>query len=250
MRRTLVLVALASLSACPHPAEEAIRKGNVYFASKDYARAAELYEQAAEADAKSARAREGRGNCAYELGDYALAAKWYRRAIEAHPQGATARHQLALSLAALDDVAGAIEALEATLAVAPHNPYAHSLLGGLYKRSGKLDRAEKHQLEALQIDEDYHAARYALGNLLADAERQFARLAAKKQDGLAAYGLARLAAKSGRPDEAARHLERLLDGPLAEPRRILEDPVFAPHWGAPALAPLHARLAAKTSTAP
>ena len=250
-----LLFGLVLLLGCPRPADEHLRKGNVYFTTKNFDEAAKAYELAAEADPKSARAREGRGNVDYERGDLAGAEMWYRKAIEANGREITPRHKLALTLAARNDYAGAIEALKAAVEIAHDNPYALSTMGGFYKKLGKLDDAEKSQLAALDVDPDYHAARYALGNLLVDtgrledAQRQFTRLASNGAEALADYGFARIAAKGGKPADAATHLDKVLAGPMSEPRRILEDPVFEAHWGDPKMATVRGRLITMTSTA-
>ena len=149
----------------------------------------------------------------------------------------------------------AIKTLDEALKIAPTDAYALSFSGGLHRKQGNLAEAERLQLAALQANDEYHAARYALANILIDTGRsreanlQLTRLTTEGREDLAQYGLARLAARDGRPADAARHLEKVLSGAMSHPRAILEDNAFAKVWGDPALAPLHRRLVRSSSAA-
>jgi tetratricopeptide (TPR) repeat protein len=245
---------LVFLCACPRAGEEHLRKGHAYFASGDLKKAALAYEAAAEANPKSARGPEARGNVAFEEGDLELAETWYRKALTANPRHVTSRHKLALSLASRGVFDEAIVELKKSIEIAPDNPYALSVLGGLYKNLGKFAQAEAMQLKALDVDDNYHAARYALGNLLvdsnrlADAERQFEILMTKSQTALAEYGFARLAAKKKDSKRAAEHLQHVLASEVSAPARILKDPVFTGLWSDGAMKAIFTRLSTATST--
>ena len=247
-------VSLVLLCACPRQGEEELRKGNAYFATGDLEKAALAYEAAAKANPKSARGFEARGNVAFEQGKLQLAETWYRKGLEANPRHVTSRHKLALSLASRGELDAAIEQLKKSVEIAAENPYALSMMGGLYKKQGKLKDAEKMQLSALDIDDDYHAARYALGNLLidsaryTDAERQFEILASKNQANLAEYGFARIAAQKKEVEKAAGHLQKVIDGGASDPSRILKDPAFSKIWSNPQMKAIFTRLSTATST--
>ena len=252
--RWLSCIFLIFLCACPREGEEQLRKGNAYFATGDLDKAALAYEAAAEANPQSARGFEARGNVAFEEGQLKIAESWYRKALEANPRHVTSRHKLALSLASQGDLDGAIQQLKKSVEVASDNPYALSMMGGLYKKKGDHKEAEKMQLSALDVDDDYHAARYALGNLLidinrlVDAERQFEILAAKDQAALSEYGFARLAAKKKNSKKVARHLETVIEKGVSDPGRILKDPAFSGLWSDTEMKSLFTRLSTATST--
>ena len=125
----------------------------------------------------------------------------------------------------------------------------------VYRKQGKLAEAESKQLAALDVDEDYHAARYALGNLLVDrgrledAERQFEILVTKAQGNLAEYGFARLAAKNKDAKRVAGHLTKVLDAGARQPLLILDDSAFKGLWGEKEMKVIFTRLSTVTSTA-
>ena len=70
----------------------------------------------------------------------------------------------------------------------------------------------------------------------------------RRQDALATYGYARLAAKRGDVAEVQVKLTQLLTLGASHPERIAKDPVFAKVWSDPALAQLVRRLETSTST--
>lgn len=258
MRRLLLLVTLL-LIGCPK-GEESIRKANVFFKNGDLARAEEAYERALEADPESAAALEGLGNVAYEQKKYDLAIERYQQAIAAHPEAISARHKLAVTYSTVNRVAEAIEVLEATVKVEPKNAFAYNALGGLYQKRGDLDVAKEMQIRALGIDEDFHAARFALGSVLVDlgeleaAERELTRLMKKGERSLAEYGYARLAASRGAWADAARHLDVVLDAGVSHPEKIARDPVFTEGWSEGPMRDIKRRVdriaGSKTSTVP
>ncbi|MEE2902632.1 MAG: tetratricopeptide repeat protein [Myxococcota bacterium] len=247
---SLVLI----LVGCPRKGEEELRKGNAYFATKNYEKAAAAYEAASSANPKSARGPEARGNVAFEQGDFKLAETWYRKALEANPRHVTSRHKLALTLATMERFDDAIAELQKSVEVAADNPYALSMIGGLYRKQGKLQEAVNMQLRALDVDDSYHAARYALGNLLVDtgklqdAERQFEILMTREQTALSEYGYARLSAKRGDAKKTAFYLNSIVKRGVQQPKRILDDPIFKPLWTEKQMSMLRTRLSTATST--
>jgi tetratricopeptide (TPR) repeat protein len=249
-RAALALLLGFVVVACARPAEENLRKGNVYFSSRKFEEARREFQRAVEADPRSAAAREGIANVDFELGRLELAEKEYQEAIAVDPKALTSRHKLAVTLATRGRNQDAIDALDKALEIAPKDTYALSFAGNLYHRMGDDKRAEQLQLQALAIQEDYHAARYALGNLLLEshrpeeAERQFSILMAKGAPALGLYGFARLAAVNGKLEDAARNLEKLLEAGVSEPARILSDPIFASAWSHPAMAAVRQKLLA------
>jgi tetratricopeptide (TPR) repeat protein len=256
--RTL-LAALLALAGC-QKGEENTRKAHVFFKSGDVESAAKLYRAAADADPNNAAAWEGLGNVAFELKSYDEAIAHYRKAIAIDAKAMSARHKLAVALTTANQADAAIELLEETAAIDPSNAFALNALGGLHQKKGDLDRAKQYQISAWAADDDFHAARFALGSLLVDmgeleeAEREFSRLVVKDQESLAEYGFARIAAKREKWDQVARHLAAVLDGVVAHPERIAVDPVFADGWSEAPMKALKEKLdraaGTKTSTVP
>jgi tetratricopeptide (TPR) repeat protein len=239
--------------------EESLRKAHVFFKNGEYDAAEKLYRSTAEAEPNNVAAIEGLGNVAFERKEYEAAIAHYQKAIGIEKTAMSARHKLAVALTTANRPDEAIASLEETVKIDPKDAFAYNALGGLYQKTGDLGRAKQHQIMALTIDADFHAARFALGSLLVDlgelqeAEREFARLMTKKQDALAEYGFARLEAKRGHWPEAAAHLEKVLDAAVAHPEKIARDRVFAAGWNEAPMLRAKQRLdraaGTKTSTA-
>lgn len=261
MRRcaTVAIFALVAAVAC-QKGEENLRKAHVFFKSGDLDSAGRHYRAATEVAPDNPAGWEGLGNVAFERRDYDEAIVHYRKAIEVDPKAMSARHKLAVALTSANRADQAIALLEETVALDPKNAFALNALGGLHQKQGDLEKAKQYQIAALTADDDFHSARFALASLLVDlgeleeAERELTRLVTRDQHLLAEYGFARLAAKKGKWPEAARHLERVLDGGVAHPEKIAMDPVFAGGWSEAPMKKAKAKLdraaGTKTSTVP
>ena len=252
MRGTLPVLALcaAALFGCPPSGEEDLRKGNVYFKNGLYDEATEAYTRARVAAPDLATPVEGLANVEFERKSFERAIELYREAIEIAPKSLGARHHLAVALSTTGRVKEAMEVLGEAIAIEPKNAFAHHALGGLHRKQGDLQKAEQSQLAALDADEDYHAARYALAILLVDskryeeAERELTRLVRANQTALGEYGFARLNAAQKDYAAAGRHLARVLEVGVEHPEKILSDPVFVDAFRDPALAAIHEKLRA------
>lgn len=235
------------LAGCPK-GEESLRKANVLFKNGELEQAAALYQKATEADPERVVAWEGRGNVAFEQKKYVQAIAHYQKALSIDEKALSVRHHLAVTLATSDRRPEAIAVLEATVAMAPDDAFAHHALGGLYKKAGALEKSKKSQLSALAAQPDLYAARFALGNVLVDlseleaADREYARLFGDGQKDLATYGHARIAAKRGQWEEAAKQLGLVLDMGAAHPEKILDDPVFGEGWSEASMRAIRERL--------
>jgi tetratricopeptide (TPR) repeat protein len=253
----LPLLLSVSIVAC-QKGEENIRKAHVFFKSGDLDSAADHYRAAVEADPKNAAAWEGLGNVAFERKSYEDAIERYQKAIELDPKAMSARHKLAVTLSTANRTDDAIALLEETVALDPKNAFPLNALGGLHQKRGDLQKAKEYQAAAIAADDDFHAARFALASVLIDlgeleaAERELTRLLRRDQEALGEYGFARLAARRGKWDQAAQHLDRVLDAGVAHPEKIAKDPVFANGWGEGAMARMKEKLdraaGTKTST--
>lgn len=254
MNRRWALCLLPLMLACKRSGEEDLRKGNVFFAHQQWEQAEAHYRAALEVAPQSTMALEALGNIAYERGQTESAIEWYQKALQVDEAAISARHKLAVALLGSGRTEQAVSLLEQTIKLAPNDAFAYQVLGNAQQKQGNLQKAEALQRQALQVDGEYHAARYALANLLIDdgrldeAERELERLLKRRQDALATYGYARLAAKRGDVAEVQAKLTQLLTLGASHPERILKDPVFAKAWSDPALAELQRRLQTTTST--
>jgi tetratricopeptide (TPR) repeat protein len=227
------------LAGCPETGEEHLRKAHVFFSNHDLSAAEDHYKRAAELSPKNAAPLEGVGDVYFERGNLREAAVWYRRAIELDPKALNPRHRLAITFAERGEVREAINVLEEALKIDAKNVFALHALGGLYQKLGEPDRAVAMQAAVLAVDPDHRAARFALANLHVDqgrfeeAERELTKLLGDGQKALAEYGFARLAAKRGKLDVAAKHLDTVLALGVTHPRRVLDDDAFAEAWSHP-----------------
>lgn len=250
MERRWALALLPLWLACKPSGEEDLRKGNVFFAHQEWARAEAHYRAALEAAPNSTTALEALGNIAYEQGQPKKAIEWYEKALAVDEAAISARHKLAVALLSMEDATRAMAVLTRTTELAPQDPFAYQLLGNLLQKQGNLQKAEAMERRALEVDPEYHAARAALANLLIDdgrldeAERELERLLRRQQEALATWGQVRLAAKRGALPEVGTKLERLLTLGASHPERILLDPLVARALEDPSLSALKAKVLA------
>jgi tetratricopeptide (TPR) repeat protein len=252
--RFIVITAALLLTGCPERAEEHVRKANVLFSNHDLPGAEKEYGIALESEKELPPALEGLGDIAFEKGDLEQAESWYRRAAVADPKAVLPLHRLAIVLSQRGRDVEATKALESAVAIDPKDAFGYFSLGNLYQKLGDPKKAEAMQRKALAAEPDHKAARLALANLEIDderyeeAERDLARLRTSGAASLAEYGLARLAAATGKASEAAEHLDRVLSFGVTHPAKILSDPIFAESWSNAGMAAIQKRLEAKTAT--
>jgi tetratricopeptide (TPR) repeat protein len=92
------------------------------------------------------------------------------RAVPGDGAMTAAREQFDRALAAeqAGDLAGAVAAYQASLAAFEQNPAAHSNLGYVLQKLGRLDDAIRAQRRAAELDPGLAAAQYGLGTALAE----------------------------------------------------------------------------------
>jgi tetratricopeptide (TPR) repeat protein len=254
----VAILTSAVSTGCPERSEEHVRKANVLFSNHDLAGAEAEYRRAIEKGEGHAGALEGLGDVCFERGDYASSASWYEKAARAEPRAITPLHRWAIALSSQGRAKDAIEVLSKAVEIDPKDVFALHVMGGQYQKLGESKKAEEMQMAVLRIDKDHRAARFALANIQLDsgrfeeAERELTRLEIEGKDArpLAEYGFARLAALRGGFDEAARHLERVIDLGVAHPGKVLTDTAFAEGWSQPSMLAVRAKLEAAVSRDP
>lgn len=174
-----------------------------------------------------------RGRRAFAAGSYDAAATEFGQAVEARPESARARINLSAALAAMGDVAGALDHLQHAVALAPENPTARFNFAKLLA-SGNQHRLATVHFETATVlrpgDEDAWLEEAKSWIALGDFARATLRLSVANStmpdSGRIAFGLARLLAAA--PDTAVRDGEKALALALSvfEARRTPEHAVL------------------------
>jgi curved DNA-binding protein CbpA len=102
------------------------------------------------------------GIAAYKERKYAEAAGNFQLAAHRDPKDAKAQHYLGLASARAGDVRTAVRAVEAAIALEPHNGALLRDAGAIFRQAGLLLKAEKAYQEALRWDPSAGEARKAL----------------------------------------------------------------------------------------
>ena len=107
------------------------------------------------------------GMSAYKERQYGDAAGNFALAVHRNPQDVRAQHYLGLASARSGDMRTAIKALEAAIAIEPHNANLLKDAGAVFLKAGLLVRAEKAYQEALRWDPNAGDVRKALDDIRA-----------------------------------------------------------------------------------
>lgn len=102
------------------------------------------------------------GMTAYRERQYADAAGNFALAVHRNPNDARAQHYLGLASARSGDVRTAVKALEAAMALDPHNLTLLKDAGAVFRQAGLFVKAEKAYQEALRWDPNAADVRKAL----------------------------------------------------------------------------------------
>jgi DnaJ-class molecular chaperone len=102
------------------------------------------------------------GIAAYKERKYAEAAGNFQLAARRDPKDIKAQHYLGLASARAGDVRTAVKAIEAAVALEPHNGTMLKDAGAIFRQAGLLLKAEKAYQEALRWDPSAGDARKAL----------------------------------------------------------------------------------------
>jgi DnaJ-class molecular chaperone len=104
----------------------------------------------------------GQGIAAYKERKFAEAAGNFQLAVGRNPRDVKAQHYLGLASARAADVRTAVKAIEAALAIEPHNGALLKDAGAIFRQAGLLLKAEKAYQEAIRWDPAAGDARKAL----------------------------------------------------------------------------------------
>ncbi len=108
------------------------------------------------------------GNAAFRAGAYAEAAGNFALAAQMEPRDARAQHHLGVSAARAGDLHTAVKALEAAVALDPHNVTLLKDAGKVFRQAGLLSKAEKSFQEALRWNPAEADARKAVEEIRAE----------------------------------------------------------------------------------
>jgi curved DNA-binding protein CbpA len=111
------------------------------------------------------------GIAAYKERRYAEAAGNFALAVTRDPKDPKAQHYLGLASARSGDMRAAIKALEAAIALEPHNGDLLKDAGAVFRQAGMLVKAEKVYQEAVRWDPSAADARKALEEIRAQRAR-------------------------------------------------------------------------------
>jgi DnaJ-class molecular chaperone len=134
----------------------------------DFDRAAAKADPEADAIAQNYLAQ---GIAAYKERKFAEAAGNFQLATHRDPKDVKAWHYLGLASARANDMRAAVKALEAALAIEPHNVTLLKDAGAIFRQAGLLTKAEKAYQEALRWDVSAGDARKALEEIRAQRAR-------------------------------------------------------------------------------
>jgi tetratricopeptide (TPR) repeat protein len=156
--------------------------------------------------------------CLYELKEYALAAQAYQEIVKSAPQNAEARLRLGVSLYSSGQLVPAEKELEQALRQAPSLPHAHYTIGAVLLDEKRVDEARTHLERELLADPRCSGCMAKLAHIayLKGDDRQceswLAKAAAVDPGDLETdlvYGM--LANRSGRYDQAIAHLTKVVE---------------------------------------
>jgi tetratricopeptide (TPR) repeat protein len=145
--------------------------GRALLFEKNFAKGADLLEQAIRTDPAGAYGYNALGIAYLEQGDFDRAIPAFRDAIRNAPHWAYPRHNLALAYMETGNYDGAIRAYEDAMRIAPKYAYLSYNLGLVYQRLNRRKEAENSYRKAMQLAPDSAEPYNALGSLHANAGR-------------------------------------------------------------------------------
>ena len=168
--------------------------------------AEKLYRQILAAAPENADAWNMLGLVAQAKSLHEQAIECFEQAIKYAPQHFPLYFNMAVSLGALNKNAEAIAAYQKTLELQPNLPEAHTALGNIYWASGKIEKAQKFFMQALEVAADYLPARVNLAEMLDDIDTL--EQLAQKDNVESLYYLGRRALKAQNYAQAVQYLSK------------------------------------------
>jgi len=123
----------------------------------------------------------GQAAAAFERGDFATSIRISQQILETDPSNPKANHILGLSLLQTRQLPSAITHLEKALRREPHNPFLLNNLAFACHANGDLAAAERYARKALKADAQLSDAHNNLGQILVDAGKYDAAIAAYRR---------------------------------------------------------------------
>lgn len=196
------------------------KRADIFMARKMYREAIERYQLAIEAEPASAPLYNKLGIAYHQLYRFEDAKRYYQRAIRLDRTFYRPINNLGTVHHAEHRYKKAAKTYRKALNISPNVASIHSNLGTAYFSRGKLKKATEEFLVALQLDPKVFEHRGRSGSLLME----------RSVEDRAKYHffMARAYASAGIYDRALLNLRRAFEDGYRKPRKVLEDPVFAP----------------------
>lgn len=144
----------------------------IYFARKDYPKAAACFQKAALYDPRRVDPLINLGAVQNRMGDYQAAVKTLRQAVSRDRKNATAYYNLGIAQKGLNQPHLAVSAYKEAMKYAPKMVEAIQNLANLYVEMGNIQQAQAHFHKALEIKPDFERARRGLEKSRAIAEEK------------------------------------------------------------------------------
>lgn len=144
----------------------------IYFARKEYAKAAASFQKAALYDPRRVDPLINLGAVQNRMGDYQLAVKTLRQAISRDRKNATAYYNLGIAQKGLNQPHLAVSAYKEAIKFDPKMVEAMQNLANLYIEMGNIQQAQTQFIKALEIRPDFERARRGLEKSRAIAEEK------------------------------------------------------------------------------
>lgn len=152
------------------PAHESLAA--IYFARKDYAKAAAHFQKATQFDPRRIDPMINLGAVQNRMGDFQAAAKTLRLAVSRDRKNTAAYYNLAIAQKGLNQPHLAVSAYKEALKINPNMVDAIQNLANLYLEMGNIQQAQFHFHKALEIDPDFEKAKRGLERSFAIAEEK------------------------------------------------------------------------------
>ncbi len=152
------------------PAHESLAA--IYFARKDYAKAAANFQKASQYDPRRIDPMINLGAVQNRMGDFTAAAKTLRLAVSRDRKNAAAYYNLAIAQKGMNQPHLAVSAYKEALKIDPKMVEAIQNLANLYLEMGNLQQAQFHYHKALEINPTFERAKRGLEKSYAIAEEK------------------------------------------------------------------------------